>query len=33
MDFKLLQGVTTNIVGNCGTGMAPRDPRGRLCPA
>jgi N-acyl-D-amino-acid deacylase len=26
MDFKLMQGVTTDIVGNCGAGMAPRNP-------
>jgi N-acyl-D-aspartate/D-glutamate deacylase len=26
MDFKLMQGVTTDIVGNCGAGQAPRDP-------
>src|SRR5436189_5788621 len=26
MDFKLMQGVTTDIVGNCGAGMAHRDP-------
>jgi len=23
MDFKLMQGVTTDIVGNCGAGIAP----------
>lgn len=26
MDFKVMQGVTTDIVGNCGAGMAPRNP-------
>src|SRR2546422_11646986 len=25
MDFKLMQGVTTDIVGNCGAGVAPLD--------
>lgn len=25
MDFKLMQGVTTDIVGNCGAGLAPAD--------
>ncbi|MCH8814056.1 MAG: D-aminoacylase [Chloroflexi bacterium] len=27
MDFKLLQGVTTDIVGNCGAGVAPMGDR------
>ncbi|MEO8456944.1 MAG: D-aminoacylase [Chloroflexota bacterium] len=29
MDFKLMQGVTTNVVGNCGAGTAPYNPEGR----
>ncbi len=31
MDFKLMQGVTTDIVGNCGAGIAP-TPGGRRVP-
>jgi N-acyl-D-amino-acid deacylase len=31
MDFKLMQGVTTDIVGNCGAGIAP-TPGGRGVP-
>jgi N-acyl-D-amino-acid deacylase len=26
MDFKLMQGVTTDVVGNCGAGIAPKNP-------
>ncbi len=33
MDFKLLQGVTTDIVGNCGAGIAPHNPERGLVPA
>ena len=33
MDFKLMQGVTTDIVGNCGAGIAPRKPERGLVPA
>jgi N-acyl-D-amino-acid deacylase len=32
MDFKLMQGVTTDIVGNCGAGLAPRDPARPVMP-
>jgi N-acyl-D-amino-acid deacylase len=28
LDFKLMQGVTTDIMGNCGAGIAPLDARG-----
>ncbi|RLC58204.1 MAG: D-aminoacylase [Chloroflexi bacterium] len=33
MDFKLMQGVTTDIVGNCGAGIAPHNPERGLVPA
>ena len=26
LDFKLMQGVTTDVLGNCGAGIAPLDP-------
>jgi N-acyl-D-amino-acid deacylase len=33
MDFKLMQGVTTDIVGNCGAGIAPHNPERGSVPA
>ena len=33
MDFKLMQGVTADIVGNCGAGIAPYVPERGLVPA
>jgi len=33
MDFKLMQGVTTDIVGNCGAGIAPHNPARGAVPA
>ncbi len=33
MDFKLMQGVTTDIVGNCGAGIAPYKPERGAVPA
>ncbi|HEY5639973.1 MAG TPA: D-aminoacylase [Dehalococcoidia bacterium] len=33
MDFKLMQGVTTDIVGNCGAGIAPYNPERGTVPA
>jgi N-acyl-D-amino-acid deacylase len=32
LDFKLMQGVTTDIVGNCGAGIAPYNPAMPLGP-
>ena len=32
MDFKLFQGVTTDVVGNCGAGVAPTMPDGSIVP-
>jgi N-acyl-D-amino-acid deacylase len=32
MDFKLMQGVTTDIVGNCGAGVAPCNPGREIVP-
>src|SRR5262245_57080044 len=29
MDFKIMQGVTTDVVGNCGAGVAPANDRFR----
>jgi N-acyl-D-amino-acid deacylase len=29
LDFKLMQGVTTDVLGNCGTGIAPYNPEQR----
>ncbi|HUF54136.1 MAG TPA: D-aminoacylase [Dehalococcoidia bacterium] len=33
MDFKLMQGVTTDVVGNCGAGVAPYNRERGLVPA